>query len=389
MIPTDCCRSCPCKRPAGVTRTPPADVAIVVDHPTDIETKKDTFLQSDSGNLIRMVLEGNGLNPDDCYICSALNCRPLKTASDSVKKNAMQACKPRLIQELKEIGPTKVLCLGPIGFSALTSADKVMPVTKVRGRWHEAYGMHVFATFNPTMVMGESEFFRDLDDDIAKFVRMDGPDSTPNVEEWVIDDVDEAREAFDFLEAASFVSLDVETTGFSYYRDELLAVGMGVLYEDSTDGISIIFDENMLARREVWSEICYLLEREDQTTVMHNQQFDLKWMRKHLTMFDLPFNPQNMADTMLAHYCIDERPMGRFQSHSLKNLARVRYDAPDYDIEMGKWLKAWADAGPSARARLRKQMRTYLALDCYYTARLWPDLKNEIMLTGVSRSIAL
>lgn len=362
-----------------MTRTQHSDIAIVVDHPTDIENKKDAWLQSDSGNLIRMVLASHGLKVDDCYVCSALNCRPLKTASDTVKKNAMLACRPRLVQELKEVGPSKVLCLGPIGFSALTSADKVMPITKVRGRWHQAYGMNLLATFNPTMVMGETDFFRDLDDDISKFVRMSGAEPTPHLEEWVIDDVDEAREAFDFIEGASFVSLDVETTGFSYYRDELLAVGLGVLYEDSLDGISIIFDENMLARREVWSEVCFLLEREDQTLVMHNQQFDLKWLRKLLTAFGLPFNPRNVGDTMLAHYCVDERPMGRFQSHSLKNLARVRYDAPDYDIQMGKWLKAWADASVTARARLRKQMRTYLALDCYYTARLWPDLKNEIM----------
>jgi len=326
-----------------------------------------------------MALEANGLKVDDCYICSALNCRPLKNVSDSVKKNAMLACRPRIVQELKEVGPSKVLCLGPIGYSALMSADKVMPITKVRGKWHQAYGMNVLATFNPTMVMGETDFFRDLDDDLHKFVSMDGANPKPHVEEWVIDDVDEAKEAFDFVEGASFVSLDVETTGFSYFRDELLAVGLGVIYEDSLDGVSIIFDENMLARREVWSEICYLVEREDQTLVMHNQQFDLKWLRKLLTQFGLPFNPRNVGDTMLAHYCIDERPMGRFQSHSLKNLARFRYDAPDYDIQMGKWLKAWADAGPTARARLRKQMRTYLALDCYYTARLWPDLKNEIM----------
>lgn len=379
MIATDCCRHCPCKRPAQVTRTAPADIAIVVDHPTDIETKKDTWLQSDSGSLIRMVLQSNGLDVDDCYICSALNCRPLKNATDSVKKNAMLACRPRIVEELKEIGPSKVLCLGPIGFSALTSADKVMPITKHRGKWHQAYGMDVFATFNPTMVMGVHEYFRDLDDDIAKFVRMDGADPTPNVEEWVIDDVDEAKVAFDFIEGASFVSLDVETTGFSYYKDDLLAVGLGVLYDGSHDGVSIIFDENMLVRRETWSEICYVLEREDQVLVMHNGKFDLKFIRKALEKFGLPFLPRRIADTMLAHYCVDERAMGQFQSHSLKNLARVRYDAPDYDIQMGKWLKAWADAGPEARARLRKQMRTYLALDCYYTARLYPDLINEIM----------
>jgi DNA polymerase-1 len=82
---------------------------------------------------------------------------------------------------------------------------------------------------------------------------------------------------------------------------------------------------------------------------------------------------------MLLNYCLDERPMGRFKSHSLKNMSRCRCDAPDYDIEMGKWLKEYASAGPERRAQMRVQMHEYLALDCYYTARMYPDLVNEVV----------
>lgn len=377
MIPTDRCKSCPCKRPAQVTRPGPADIAVVVDHPTDIEAKKDTFLESDSGHLVRMVLQANGIDPDEVYLCSALNCRPVKD-SEAMKKNAMLSCRPRLVHELKEIGPSKILCLGPIGFSALTSADKVMPITRVRGKWHQAYGWNVLATFNPTMVMGVPDFFRDFEEDVVKFATMDGPEPAPHVEEWVLETKKDVEEGFSFIEQASFVSIDVETTGFNPHRDRLLAVGLGVLYEGDRDGVSIVLPEHMLEKRYVAAEIDYQLRREDQASIFHNAKFDLKFLKKLLEQFGLDILVQRLEDTMLLHYLLDERPMGRFQSHSLKNMARTRCDAPDYDIQMGKWLKAWADANATGREKLRKQMHTYLALDCYYTARLFPPLVNEV-----------
>jgi len=375
---TDCCRSCPCTRPAGVTRPPHADVAIVVDFPTDVEHKRDRFLQSDSGHLIRAVLAGHGLEVDDCYITSALNCRPPK-GKEALLKKAMQSCKPRLIGELKKVGASKVLCLGPVGFSSLMSADKVLPITKVRGRWHQRFGWNILATFNPTMVMGENEFFRDLLNDVEKFTSMDGPDPFPDVEEWVLESVDELEEAFDFLQGASFVSCDVETTGFNPYRDKLLAVGFGVLYENGRDGVNVILSEDLLKFRETWAEIDFLLRSEDQATVFHNAKFDLKFLRRGLEEHGFEYEFNRIEDTMLLHYLLDERPMGRFQSHSLKNMARVYCDAPDYDIQMGKWLKAWADANADGRRRLRKQMHTYLALDCYYTGVLFTLLPPMIM----------
>lgn len=378
MYATDCCRKCPCTRPAGVTRTAPSDIAIVVDFPTDVDRHKDSLLNGDSGTLAKSLLKGYGIDPDECYMTTALNCRP-NSKKDGVLKNAMLSCRERLVHELRAIGPSKVLCLGPIGFSALTSADKNMPITYHRGKWHQCYGMNVLATFNPTMVMGVHEYFRDMDDDIRKFAEMDGPPPDPHVEQWVVDSIEDVRLAFDYLEAASFVAIDVETTGFSPVKDDLLAVGIGVLFEDGYDGTSIIFPEDILSEKVVWREISAILAREDQATVMHNAKFDLKWLLSALRAMGVPYDPRNIQDTMLLHYCTDERAMGQFQSHSLKNLARLRCDAPDYDIRMGQWLKAWKDANEEGRHRLRLKMHTYLALDCYYTARLFTQLPDEVV----------
>jgi uracil-DNA glycosylase family 4 len=373
---TDRCRSCPITRPAQVTRPGAADIAIVVDFPTYEDTVRDSFLQGQAGILARRTLEAYGINADDCYITSALNCRPAKDKKGALK-NAMLACRERLVNELRDVGPTKVLSLGPIGFSALRSAPDNYPITKVRGRWHNCFGMDVLATFSPVTLMGAFEYFRDFEWDVCKFATTE-PEPTPHLEMWVPETVAEARLAFDYISGASFVSLDIESTGFSPYRDDLLAVGLGVLFEDSTDGVSIVFDRDLLGTRDVWEEFEYLLQRDDQATVMHNAKFDLKWMKASLEAMDLEFVPRRIEDTMLLNYCLDERAMGQFQSHSLKNMARVRCDAPDYDIEMGKWIKAWQVANDTQRDILRAKMRVYLSLDCYYTARLFMQLPDEV-----------
>lgn len=373
---TDRCRSCPIARPAQVTRPQASDIAIVIDFPTYQDTARDRFLEGDSGTLARRTLGAFGIDVDECYVTSALNCRPAKDKKGALK-NAMLSCRQRLVEELLEVGPRKVLSLGPIGFSALRSAPDNYPITKARGRWHSCFGMDVLATFSPVTLMGAFEYFRDFVWDVQKFATTE-PEPTPRVEMWIPDSVNEAVATFDYLSGASFVSLDIESTGLSPYRDDLLAVGLGVLFEDSTDGVCVVLDKDILGSKAVWQAISVLLSREDQATVMHNAKFDLKWLKSMLEEMDIEYLPRHVEDTMLLNYCLDERPMGQFQSHSLKNMARVRCDAPDYDIQMGKWLKAWAVANEPQREKLRERMRTYLALDCYYTARLFMQLPDEV-----------
>lgn len=377
----DQCKGCPSIRPVWVNRNEgTTDTAIVLDFPPSIDQAKKTLLNGDSGNIIKKLLEFYGINWEDCYVTTALNCRP-KGKKEALLKKAMFACRNRLIDELLENDISQVICFGTVGFSALALAERNLPITKVRGKWYRYFGMNVLPTYNPTMVMGEPDFFRDMCADVEKFAETAGKEPWPRVELWRPDDLDELREAFEFIRSASFVSLDVETTGLSAYRDELLSVGLGVLYSQSRDGVSIVIKEELLEERETWELISDLLASE-QATVMHNVKFDLKWLKEFLEAWNLLYEPRNIQDTMLLSYCLDERPFNRFKAHALKNLARVRYDAPDYDINMGKWIPAYLGAGPRVRAEMTEKMHVYLALDCYYTARLYPDLLHEVLQDG-------
>ena len=66
--------------------------------------------------------------------------------------------------------------------------------------------------------------------------------------------------------------------------------------------------------------------------VAHNAKFDLRflavWRGEHAPL------GARMDDTQLMSYLLDERPVrSMYKAHGLKDLARTRYDVPDYHFE--------------------------------------------------------
>lgn len=384
------CRGCPSARAACVTRPRgTARIAVVLDFPSELEDARDEWMASKRGGagaLLRDTLEAAGIDLDQVYLCSALNCRP-NVGKQAMLKNAMLSCRERLIDELKHAGVEKVLSVGPIAYSALMSLPKNAAITKVRGRWREAFGMNVLATLPPGFMFGAEDardYFRDFAHDIEKFATTDGPEPHPDVDVWLPETLAELDEAFAFLAEQDFVSLDLETTGFSPIANDVLAAGFGTI--DGTDGTVVVIDEALLSKKKAWRLIGKLLAS-DQEVVFHNAKFDLQFLKAQLLKRDLKYEPANVHDTLLLHYLLDERPVGRFKSHGLETLARIRYDAPDYGIDVGKWLKEWAEANEYDRRAMRQQLHVYLALDAYYTARLYPDLWNEAIDDDEDRDV--
>lgn len=372
------CGSCPCNERAFVPRPSGGfELAVVLDSPNESEAKYGTWLHGKRGGasaLLRQVLE-HYVDLDDVYFCSAVNCRP-NPKKKAMQKNAMHGCRGRLVGELREAGVDKVLCVGPMGYGALTSQKALPAITKVRGRWKQAYGMNVMATLPPGFAIGEYEYFRDLARDVDKFFNTDGPEPQPDLEMVVLESVQELDEALEVIARYPFVSCDLETTGFSARSDRPLACGLGVL--EGRDGIVYVLPEDMLESKKVWRRLQKLLNG-PMDVVFHNAKFDLQFFINLFAAFGLEYAPQNVHDTMMLHYALDERPMGKYKCHSLENIARVRYDAPDYGIKMSEWLPTFAGAPPELREEMRHNMHIYMSLDVYYTGRLFPDLWNECL----------
>jgi DNA polymerase-1 len=374
-----------CDRIVGRTRT-----VLVLDYPTNLEASRGQLLQGDTGKLIRATLKAFDIDIRDIHVITALNCKP-NTSRPKELRESMERCRARLLRELRTLNADKVLCCGTIGYAALTSTDKIPRMEKVHSKWMSVYGMQLIGTYSPTRVIMDTELFRDFYRSFEKFFTTDGREPWPNIQYTIPVDSGELYDAM--LDIGAFtdqqLSCDIETTGFSPFENDILAIGFGSIIPDfdnlqlpSTKGEVVIITQDLLSVSHTWQIIADQLQYG--RTSFHNGKFDLKFIIQGLLKFGIDYQFNNIDDTLLLNYCLDERPWGRYGAHSLKNISRVRYDAPDYDINVGKWLAEYKKATPERQQEMLAELYNYLALDCYYTARLAYDLRKDVTEEGES-----
>jgi DNA polymerase-1 len=357
-----------CDRIHGRTPT-----VLVLDYPTNLEAKRGQLLQGDTGKLIRATLKAFDIDTRDIHVITALNCKP-NTSRPKELRTAMECCRARLLRELRSLGAQKVLCCGTIGYAALTSTDKIPRMDKVHGKWLSVYGMQLIGTYSPTRVIMDPEFFRDFYRAFEKFFTTNGREPWPDIRYTIPVDTTELSDAM--FDLGDTLSCDIETTGFSPFEDDILCIGFGAIKPDGVSGEMVIITQELLDTRYTWQLIADQLQYG--RTSFHGGKFDLKFIIKALEKFGIDYVFNNIDDTLLLNYSLDERPWGKYGAHSLKNISRVRYDAPDYDIDVGKWLAEYKKATPERQQEMLAELYNYLALDCYYTARLAIDLKRDV-----------
>jgi hypothetical protein len=322
----------------------------------------------------------------------------------------------------------KILCCGTIATACAFSLDKSVAVTKVRGRGMMIGKKYAVCTYQPSTVVKDADFFRDLVTDVNKLLTHDAPIEMPDIEIQLIEKKADLKHLKD-LNGASWLGMDIETTGFGIHAYPL-SVGLAALTGDNS-GYVIVVPEKYIG-----DELLRFFKAYEGYAVFHNLKFDIQHLMRKFGVFTF----KHPADTMLLNYSLDERPFNRYRSHSLKLLARIYYDAPDYDVDMGAWLeeylreepdpaeveaflegwiwkypeksrKLWREANPDAewrglkvgrdipieevmpliplpiglrpvpsKERIREMLEelyTYQGMDAYYTARLFEDLRRK------------
>ena len=92
-----------------------------------------------------MILENN-INLDNVYICNVCLCRP----PDNRKPlpNEIEACRPRLEEQIDTISPKIIVTLGATATEALLGKGE--GITKRRGTWDKYKNYDVMITFHPS-----------------------------------------------------------------------------------------------------------------------------------------------------------------------------------------------------------------------------------------------
>lgn len=366
------CEKCPLNdRPIVEGYGPHGGLVIVGEAPGSNEARRGRPFVGDAGALLRDVLKACGQDPEEVYYTNAVIRHPAGNKTPGM--TPIKACNQRLLDELVDVRPSKILTVGGVALTAVTSATRVLPVTKMRGRaqWvtleDQGNPVLMVPTIHPALVMRDPDMFPDFIYDIQKWLSVEAPADPIAVESHVANDYGEMLDLLNDISGASAISCDLETYGFHPIKNDLMSIGFGVA--DSKGGMAVIAREEILpdVRDLVWEFVNDVEAR----FIFHNSKFDLKFLRH----YHGEWYPDTVAigDTMLLHYLLDERPIGRYLGHSLKDIARTWYDVPDYRWDFDEFY-----ATPKAQ-RDYDALYRYQAQDCVYTARLWFDLIDRLL----------
>lgn len=319
-----------------------AEVMIVGVAPAREEMRSGEVYSGQTGQLLRAVLRGVGMNISNCYVTNLL-CTPSREPTEE----QVYRCLPRVVREIDVIKPKVILAVGALPIQILTGHKRT---AAVRGScvWSTDFNCWVIGTWQPTIVLNQSPaLISDIVRDVLKINYIkDKPKDFGRVEYRVVDSVDATRTMLRNLPREGFVSLDVECV-WDHVKEEWTRELRCLAISDG-DNTWVVPANFMTYDPKDWPQ--------DVHWTFHNAMFDTAVMKLHgidLLICD---------DTMLMSYSLDERGGTEDEAtdvavgiHGLKRLSREYCGADFYEVDIKRdpdeivWQYNAKDAAYTAR----------------------------------------
>lgn len=255
-----------------------------------------------------------------------------------------------------------VLGLGNEPLSVLTGHSGIM---KYRGKDFVVHDKPCIVTISPGMIDHNPSHINLLEADIRALRRSVTGETVAGVlppRIRVARTPESLQELDSDLANAVAVAFDLETTGFDEFEPDAAIVSLSLTTLHAGDDKrcwAIPLWHHASPFVNCWREVLKGVACGMRTVpirIGHNAKFDCRW----LVQFDAPV-PANW-DTMLAAHLINEN-----RSKSLKNLARVELDAPEWDIN----IKGGRNAVPWYEQHKLRDILKYNGLDTWHTMSLY------------------
>lgn len=303
----------------------------------------------------------------ECEACSV----KVRGATTEARDN-----RERLMAEIEALDPARVLAMGPFALLALRGDRKKPAIAAERGRLQWWDDDRLLMPTIPTLrVFGDNEWFRDLGHDVMKWATQDEPIDFDYPDYYLPQSLGDLRKALRRFDRHTVISLDVETSGLDPRTHELLCIGLA-----AKDGPTLVIPRELLGSERVKDELWDALWPDPlNRVVLHNGKFDLQFLAEWWGA--LPGGDDaRLGDTMLLNYLLDERPVrSKYRVHGLKDIARTRYDIPDYGLDHDTF-QARFRGDPGTEPLTEEDWEdfwSYQAMDVKVTAHLWDDLVAE------------
>lgn len=319
-----------------------------------------------SGVLLRELLDNYDMCLEDFYITNLVKCRPPGNRAPS--KTEIKSCAYLLEKEMRVVKPKYVLIFGANAYKAVIGKGTI---TKNHGELIEKEGITYLATFSPGIIFREPKKEDLIRSDIERFLKLtQGELSQHKLNLRVIKNYDHFNECLQEIRESRAISFDLETTGLNPHLDDMHINCLGICtdklnkkeeYIPRTQWILPMSPTHSPFSEEDLKKILTLIRdtSHGKKIITQNGKFDNKWLR---VLYDIRFSIT--FDTMLAAYVLNEnRPLG------LKYLARVYFDAPDYDISASE---------KQGKTGHFNKMYEYCGWDVYFTYLLYTQFKNDL-----------
>lgn len=171
------CRRCPLHE--GRTNIvfgdgdPYSRIVFVGEAPGEDEDAQGVPFVGRAGKLLDKIIEsGMGLKRSEVYIANVLKSRPPENRDP--RPEEIKACIGFLERQIEAIGPKVIVALGNAAAHTLTESQ--VPISRIRGIWHDFKGIPLMPTFHPSYLLHSPSKKREVWEDIKLVMeRLDIP----------------------------------------------------------------------------------------------------------------------------------------------------------------------------------------------------------------------
>lgn len=128
------------------------EIAFVGEGPGADEDRQGIAFIGRAGKLLTKIIEAMGFTRDEVWIGNIVKCRP--PGNRAPYPDEMEACLPYLKEQLAQLQPKVIVCLGATAVKGLLGVQT--GITKLRGTWMSFEGIDVMPTFHPAYLLRNS-----------------------------------------------------------------------------------------------------------------------------------------------------------------------------------------------------------------------------------------
>lgn len=141
-----------------------ADLMFIGEAPGADEDAQGKPFVGRAGQLLTKIIEAIGIKREDVFIGNINRCRPPGNRQPTPIESS--TCKPYLFREIAAVKPKVIVVLGNTACQNLLETK--VGITKLRGEFHDYFGVKVMPTFHPAYLLRDPHKKREVWEDMKK-----------------------------------------------------------------------------------------------------------------------------------------------------------------------------------------------------------------------------